>query len=74
MSKQGHASTVVGKAEGPATGTWLNQLAHPLCGAITKELGEMDRRKGGVSLFILCSVRFKFLTMRSHLYVYYIII
>lgn len=57
-----------------ATGTWLNQLAHPLCRAITKELGEIDRRKGEVSLFILCSVRFKFLTMRRHSYVCYIII
>lgn len=35
-------------------------VAHPFCRVITKELGEIDRRKGEVSLFILYSAVFCF--------------
>lgn len=65
-----------GKAEGPATGgTAESTMAHRLCRPITRALWEVERRKKEMSLFIVSSsVLFKFLTMRRHLCISYIII
>lgn len=63
MCKPVHASTVIGKSEGPVTGGGLNQLWHVRFGDRSKALGEGEGRKREASLFILySSVLFHFLT------------